>query len=95
MSNNLYGQQPFRSFNTDVNTRRGGYRPGTIGVSNIQGKTMDMNRPGINPLQMGAGVSSMSARPFMSGTLQPQDYNIYARETGQNLYGNLYRKNRR
>lgn len=89
---NIYKQRPFMSFNTDLNARRGGYRPGTIGVSDIQGKTYDMNRPGRNPLQMGAGVSSMSARPFRSGKLTPSDFNLYSRESEQNLYANLYRK---
>ena len=89
---NLYKQQPFRSFNTDGDARRGGYRPGTIGVSNIQGKTPNFNRPGSNPLQMGAGVSSMTGRPFVQGNLQPSDFNIYSRESEQDLYANLYRK---
>lgn len=89
---NIYKQQPFRSFNTDVNARRGGYRPGTIGVSNIQGAVFNPSRPGSNPLQMGAGVSSMSARPFRSGKLTPSDFNIYRKETEQDLYANLYRK---
>jgi hypothetical protein len=89
---NIYKQQPFRSFNTDLQARRGGYRPGTIGVSQIQGKMVNYSRPGSNPLQMGAGVSSMSARPFRSGTLTPADYNIYQKESEHNLYANLYRK---
>lgn len=89
---NIYKQGPFRSFNTDLNARRGGYNPGTIGVSNVQGKMVNYNRPGSNPLRMGAGVSSMSARPFRNGTLQPSDYNLYSRDSEQNLYANLYRK---
>jgi len=89
---NIYKQQPFRSFNTDLQTRRGGYRPGTIGVSDVQGRMPNFDRPGKNPLQMGAGVSSMSARPFRSGTLTPASYNIYRTESESNLYANLYRK---
>ena len=89
---NIYKQQPFRSFNTDLQARRGGYRPGTIGVSQVQGKMLNYNRPGSNPLSMGAGVSSMSARPFRSGTLTPADYSIYQKESEHNLYANLYRK---
>lgn len=89
---NIYKQQPFQSFNTDVNARRGGYRPGTIGVSNFQGKVFRADRPGSNPLSMGAGVSSMSSRPFRSGKLTPSDFNIYQKDTPQDLYANLYRK---
>ena len=91
---NLYSQRPFRSFNTDVNARRGGYRPGTIGVSSFQGKVLNVDRPGRNPLSMGAGVSSMSARPFRSGKLTPSDFNIYRKDTPEDLYANLYRKRR-
>lgn len=89
---NIYKQQPFRSFNTDLATRRGGYRPGTIGVSDVQGKVPNFDRPGKNPLSMGAGVSSMSARPFRSGALTPADFSIYSKQDESNLYANLYRK---
>ena len=89
---NIYKQQPFRSFNTDLQTRRGGYRPGTIGVSDVQGRMPHFDRPGNNPLRMGAGVSSMTARPFRSGTLTPADFNIYSKQSEADLYANLYRK---
>ena len=89
---NIYKQQPFRSFNTDLQTRRGGYRPGTIGVSDVQGRMPNFDRPVKNPLRMGAGVSSMTARPFRSGTLTPADFNIYSKQSEADLYANLYRK---
>ena len=89
---NIYKQQPFRSFNTDLQTRRGGYRPGTLGVSDVQGRMPNFDRPGKNPLRMGAGVSSMTARPFRSGTLTPADFNIYSKQSEGDFYANLYRK---
>ena len=52
----------------------------------------NFDRPGKNPLRMGAGVSSMTARPFRSGTLTPADFNIYSKQSEADLYANLYRK---
>lgn len=89
---NLYQQQPFTSFNTDVQARRGGYRPGTIGVSNIQGKILNYNAPPKAPLSMGAGVSVMRQRPVVANALNPEAYNLYSQEpTVQGLFKNLYR----
>jgi hypothetical protein len=66
---NLYQSATFRGFNTDVNTRRGGYNPGTIGVSRIQGKVLNYSAPALQPLQQGAGVSVMRNRPVSATIL--------------------------
>ena len=89
---NLYQQQPFSSFNTDVDTRRGGYRAGTIGVSNIQGKTLNYNAPALNPLKMGAGVSTMRQRPVSANLLQPETYSLYKQEPVSAAFSNFYKK---
>ena len=87
---NPFEGSTFRPVNTDLQNRRGGYRPGTIGVSNFQGKTLNYSRPGVNPLRMGAGVSTMRNRP-QATLMQPNAYNLYKREPVSALYSNLYK----
>ncbi len=88
---NPFSGSTFRPVNTDLQNRRGGYRPGTIGVSNMQGKTLNYSRPGVNPLQAGAGVSQIR-RPAASVTLlRPERFNLYQREPVSGLYSNLYK----
>jgi hypothetical protein len=88
---NLYQSATFRGFNTDVNTRRGGYNPGTIGVSRIQGKVLNYSAPALQPLQQGAGVSVMRNRPVSATILNPASYSLYSRTPEQKLYSNMYR----
>jgi len=88
---NPFEGSTFRPVNTDLQNRRGGYRPGTIGVSNFQGKTLNYSRPGVNPLRPGAGVSVMAQRPQQGTVMQPEQYNLYRREPVNALYSNLYK----
>lgn len=88
---NPFEGSTFRPVNTDLQNRRGGYRPGTIGVSNFQGKTLNYSQPGRNPLQAGAGVSSMTRRPQQATLMQPNAYNLYKQEPVNALYSNLYK----
>lgn len=87
---NIYENAKFRGFNTDLNQQRGGYRPGTIGVSQIQGKTLNYNAPAQAPLQAGAGVSVMRSRPVSANLLQPESYSLYAKSPETALYSNMY-----
>ena len=88
---NPFEGSTFRPVNTDLQNRRGGYRPGTIGVSNIQGKTLNYSRRGVNPLRAGAGVSTMSQRPQQATLMRPEQYSLYKREPVNSLYSNLYK----
>jgi hypothetical protein len=88
---NIYSQSQFRGVNTDLNQKRGGYRPGRIGVSDFQGKMLNYNRPGMNPLPVGAGVSVMTRQPAQRTNLQPGDYSLYKKDDTKNLYKNLYK----
>ncbi len=88
--NNIYQNAKFRGFNTDLNQRRGGYAPGTIGVSQIQGKTLNYNAPAQAPLNSGAGVSVMRSRPVSTSLLQPESYSLYAKSPESSLYDNMY-----
>jgi len=88
--NNIYQNARFRGFNTDLNQQRGGYRPGTIGVSQIQGKTLNYSAPPQSPLQAGAGVSVMRNRPVSAYLLQPENYSLYSKSPETSLYSNMY-----
>jgi hypothetical protein len=85
----------FKGFNTSllVPQRRGGYKPGTIGVSQFQGRVLNYNRPGSNPLQGGAGVSTMTRVPGQSSLMNPETYSLYKREPSGAVqgFGNLYK----
>jgi hypothetical protein len=88
---NIYEQSKFRPVNTDVDAKRGGYRPGRIGVSDFQGKMLNYNRPGVNPLPLGAGVSPMTQRPQQMTKQDPGAYNLYKKEPIGDLYKNFYK----
>jgi hypothetical protein len=88
---NLYKSSPFRGVNTDLNQKRGGYKPGRIGVSDFGSKTLDYNRPGQNSLPTGAGVSVMTTKPAQVSNLDPADFNIYQKEPVNSLYRNFYK----
>jgi len=92
---NPYDGSTFKGFNTEaiIPQRRGGYKPGTIGVSQFQGRVPNFNKPGSNPLLPGAGVSTMTRVPTQSALLNPELYSLYQREPiGQRqLYGNFYK----
>ena len=88
---NIYKPSPFRGFNTDLNAKRGGYKPGRIGVSDFPSKVLNYKRPGQNSLPTGAGVSVMTTKPAARTILDPSDYNLYKKEGTSNLYGNFYK----
>lgn len=93
--NNPFDGSNFRGFNTEklVPTRRGGYNPGTIGVSQFQGRMLNYARPGQNSLRPGAGVSVMTRIPRQMTVMTPEQYNIYRKDTPTQaqLFGNLYK----
>jgi len=88
---NPFEGSTFRPVNTDLQNRRGGYRPGTIGVSNFQGKTLNYNRRGVNPLRAGAGVSVMRQPSQQTTLMRPEQYSLYKQEPVNSLYSNLYK----
>jgi len=91
--NNPYVGSTFRGANTDIlkGTKQGGYRAGTIGVSDFQGKILNYKRHGKQALHGGAGVSVMTSKPVSRGLLNPQSYSLYGKTTESNLYDNMYR----
>ena len=91
--NNPYEGSTFRAVNSDLlkGVSRGGYRAGTIGVSDFQGKVMNYNKPAEKAILGGAGVSVMTAKTVSRGLLNPQSYTLYAKKTEKNLFNNLYR----
>ena len=91
---NPYEASTFRGANMDLleGVKRGGYRAGTIGVSDFQGKVLNYNRRGFDPLKAGAGVSVMTSRPTVKNILKPSSYNLYAKSPESALYSNFYRK---
>ena len=94
MTNNPYENSTFRGANIDLlkGVKRGGYKAGTIGVSDFQGKVPNFNKRGNNPLQAGAGVSQMTSKPSVNNTLKASAFNLYAKEPVQSLYKNFYKK---
>jgi len=94
MKNNPYESSTFRGANVDLlkGVKRGGYRAGTIGVSDFQGRVPNFNRKGNAPLKSGAGVSAMTSRPSVNTTLKPSAFSLYAKEPVRSLYNNFYKK---
>lgn len=88
---NINKPTPFRGFNTDLNTKRGGYKPGRIGVSDFQSKVLNYNRPGQNSLPVGAGVSVMTQKPAARNVLNPSDFDLYKKEPISDVYRNFYK----
>jgi len=93
MKHNPYEDSTFRGANLDLlkGVKRGGYRAGTIGVSDFQGKIPNFNRKGNNPLKAGAGVSQMTSKPSVNTTLKSEAFNLYAKEPVKSLYANFYK----
>jgi hypothetical protein len=83
----------FGSVNTDLlrGSRRGGYRAGSIGVSQVRGATLNYNRPGQRSLQLGAGVSVLNAKRSQTRQINPADYDLTAKVVKGNPYGTFYR----
>ena len=94
MNSNPFESSTFRGANTDLlkGVKRGGYKAGTIGVSDFLGAVPNFNRRGRNPLKAGAGVSQMTSKPSVNTTLKTSAYNLYAQEPVQKLYANFYKK---
>ena len=91
---NPFEASTFRGVNMDLlkGVKRGGYRAGTIGVSDFQGKVLNYQRRGFDPLKAGAGVSTMTARPTVKTVLKPSSYDLYAKSPESALYSNFYRQ---
>jgi len=91
--NNPFEGSTFRGANSDLlkGVNRGGYRAGTIGVSDVQGKVLNYSARGNSGLLGGAGVSPMTTKPVSRGLLNPSSFSLYAKNTEANLYGNIYR----
>jgi hypothetical protein len=93
--NNPFDGSQFKGFNTDllVAQRRGGYKPGTIGVSQYPSRVMQYGRPGVNPLPAGAGVSTMTRVPQRITVMRPQTYSLYTKdkESAADVFKNWYR----
>jgi hypothetical protein len=52
---------------------------------------LNYNRPGVNPLPLGAGVSPMTQRPQQTTKQDPGAYNLYKKEPIGDLYKNFYK----
>lgn len=91
--NNPYVGSTFRGANTDIlkGTKRGGYRAGTIGVSDFQGKVLNYGKKGKPALIGGGGVSVMTSRPVSRGLVNPSSYTLYGKNVEADLYANMYR----
>jgi hypothetical protein len=83
----------FGSVNTDLlrQTRRGGYRAGSIGVTQMRGATLNYQRPGQRSLQLGAGVSVLNPKRAQTRRINPADYDLTAKAVKDNPYGTFYR----